>query len=144
MGAVPPNRDQDLDWLLRGLDQEVPDIRGSVLLSSDGLLKASHGFDRASAEHLAALASGFFSIARSAGTKFDGSNEVRQVVTELKSSQLFISWAGYNTMLAVLATAEADPALVGHEMVRLIRAVSRFLHTPVRSAATTSDRSPSL
>ncbi|MFD0539983.1 roadblock/LC7 domain-containing protein [Actinomadura luteofluorescens] len=63
-----------------------------MLLSSDGMMKAADGFDRASAEHLAALASGLFSIARSAGTKFDDSNEVRQVVTELKSSQLYISW----------------------------------------------------
>lgn len=148
MSAVSPNQAQDLAWLLRGLGEEVPVIRGSVLLSSDGMLKASHGFDRVSAEQLAALASGLFSIARSAGTKFDHSNEVRQVVTELKSSQLFISWAGYNSVLAVLAKAEADPAVVGFEMARLIKAVRPFLHTAVRPAATpavtTSDRNQSI
>lgn len=143
MSAVSPNQAQDLAWLLRGLGEEVPVIRGSVLLSSDGMLKAAHGFDRVSAEQLAALASGLFSIARSAGTKFDGSNEVRQVVTELKSSQLFISWAGYNSVLAVLAKAEADPAVVGFEMARLIKAVRPFLHTAARPAATTGDRNQS-
>jgi predicted regulator of Ras-like GTPase activity (Roadblock/LC7/MglB family) len=143
LSAVSPNQAQDLAWLLRGLGEEVPVIRGSVLLSSDGMLKAAHGFDRTSAEQLAALASGLFSIARSAGTKFDGSNEVRQVVAELKSSQLFISWAGYNSVLAVLAKAEADPAVVGFEMARLIKAVRPFLHTAARPAATpatTGDR----
>ncbi|TDB76599.1 roadblock/LC7 domain-containing protein [Actinomadura sp. KC216] len=142
MSAVSPNQAQDLAWLLRGLSEEVPVIRGSVLLSSDGLLKAAHGFDRASAEQLSALASGFFSIARSTGMKFDDSNEVRQVVAELKSSQLFISWAGFNSVLAVLARADADPSVVGFEMARLIKAVRPFLHTAARSAATVpGDRS---
>ncbi|WP_433474552.1 roadblock/LC7 domain-containing protein [Spirillospora sp. CA-142024] len=137
MSAVPPNQAQDLAWLLRGLGEEVPVIRGSVLLSSDGMMKAADGFDRADAEHFAALASGLFSIARSAGTKFDGSNEVRQVVAELKGSQLFLSWAGFNSLLAVLARAEADPAVVGFEMARLIKAVRPFLDTAVRPAVTT-------
>ncbi|MER6812339.1 roadblock/LC7 domain-containing protein [Actinomadura nitritigenes] len=140
MSGVSPNQVQDLAWLLRGLGEEVPLIRGSVLLSSDGMMKAADGFDRAGAEHLAALASGLFSIARSAGTKFDDSNEVRQVVAELKSSQLYISWAGYNSVLAVLAEEEADPAVVGFEMARLIKAVRPFLHTAARPAAVPSDR----
>jgi len=138
--SVSPNQAQDLAWLLRGLAEEVPVIRGSVLLSSDGMLKAAHGFDRASAEQLAALASGLFSIARSTGTKFDNSSEVRQVVAELKTSQLFISWAGYNSVLAVLAQAEADPAVVGFEMARLIKAVRPFLHTAARTAAPAIER----
>lgn len=140
LSGVSPNQVQDLAWLLRGLGEEVPLIRGSVLLSSDGMMKAADGFDRAGAEHLAALASGLFSIARSAGTKFDDSNEVRQVVAELKSSQLYISWAGYNSVLAVLAEEEADPAVVGFEMARLIKAVRPFLHTAARPAAVPSDR----
>lgn len=140
MSGVSPNQVQDLAWLLRGLGEEVPVIRGSVLLSSDGMMKAADGFDRDSAEQLAALASGLFSIARSAGTKFDDSNEVRQVVAELKSSQLYISWAGYNSVLAVLAEETADPAVVGFEMARLIKAVRPFLHTAARPAAVPSDR----
>jgi predicted regulator of Ras-like GTPase activity (Roadblock/LC7/MglB family) len=143
LSAVSPNQAQDLAWLLRGLGEEVPVIRGSVLLSSDGMLKAADGFDRASAEQLAALASGLFSIARSAGTKFDGSNEVRQVVTELKSSQLFIAWAGFNSVLAVLAGADADPAVVGFVMARLIKSVRPFLGTAARTAAGPSDPRPS-
>jgi predicted regulator of Ras-like GTPase activity (Roadblock/LC7/MglB family) len=134
--AVSPNQAQDLAWLLKGLAEEVPVIRGSVLLSSDGMMKASHGLDRASSEHLAALASGLFSMARSAGHKFDGATEVRQVVAELKSSQLFISWAGFNSVLAVLAQGDADPGVVGFEMARLIRAVRPFLDTAARPPAT--------
>ena len=141
MNAVSPNQAQDLAWLLKGLAEEVPVIRGSVLLSSDGMMKAAHGMDRASSEHLAALASGLFSMARSAGSKFDGTNEVRQVVAELKSSQLYISWAGFNSVLAVLARGDADPSVVGFEMARLIKAVRPFLDTAARPpAAAASDR----
>jgi predicted regulator of Ras-like GTPase activity (Roadblock/LC7/MglB family) len=141
LSAVSPNQAPDLAWLLKGLAQEVPVIRGSVLLSSDGMMKAAHGLDRANSEYLAALASGLFSMARSAGGKFDGGNEVRQVVVELKSSQLFISWAGFNSVLAVLAKGEADPAVVGFEMARLIKAVRPFLDTAARPpAAAPADR----
>lgn len=136
MSAVSSNQAPDLAWLLEGLSREVPAIRGSVLLSSDGLMKATYGLDRDSSEYLAALASGLFSMARSACNKFDGGNEVRQVVAELKSSQLFISWAGYNSVLAVLAQGDADPGVVGLEMARLIKAVRPFLDTATRPSAT--------
>lgn len=132
MSSVTPNQAQDLGWLLKGLAEEAPVVRGCVLLSSDGLVKAAHGLDRVGAEQLAAMASGLFSIARSAGLKFDGSPGVRQVVVELRSSQLFISWAGYNSVLIVLANGDADPALVGFEMARLIKAVRPFLDTAAR------------
>jgi predicted regulator of Ras-like GTPase activity (Roadblock/LC7/MglB family) len=142
LSAVSPNQSTDLAWLLKNLAQDVPDIRGSVLLSSDGMVKAAHGLDRSGSEYLAALASGLFSMARSASTKFDGRNEVRQVVAELHPSQLFISWAGFNSVLAVLAKGEADPAVVGFEMGRLIKAVRPFLDTAARTpSAAPADRS---
>jgi predicted regulator of Ras-like GTPase activity (Roadblock/LC7/MglB family) len=126
---------QDIAWLLQGLSEEVPVIRGSVLLSSDGMLKAAHGLDRDNSERLSALAAGLFSMARSAGAKFDGSDAVRQVVAELYSSQLYICWAGFNSVLAVLAEKEADPSVVGFQMAQLIKAVRPFLDTAARHAA---------
>ncbi|MBO2439265.1 roadblock/LC7 domain-containing protein [Actinomadura nitritigenes] len=143
LNTVSSNEPQDLAWLLQGLGDEVPAIRGSVLLSADGMLKAAHGFDRTSAEQMAALASSLFSITRSAGTRFDGSNEVRQVIAELRSSQLFLSWAGFNSVLAVMASADADPSVVGFEMARLIRAVRPFLDTAARPAAAADERASS-
>jgi predicted regulator of Ras-like GTPase activity (Roadblock/LC7/MglB family) len=142
LSAVSPNQSSDLAWLLKGLAQEVPGVRGSVLLSSDGMMKAAHGLDHVNSEYLAALASGLFSMARSASTRFDNGTEVRQVVAELDSSQLFISWAGFNSVLAVLAEGSADPGVVGFEMARLISAVRPFLDTAARPpAASPGDRS---
>lgn len=142
MDTQSPLQDPGLAWLLKNLTQEVAAVRGCVLLSSDGITKAAHGLDRAGSEHLAAVASGLFSMARGAAVRFDGAESVRQVVAELDSSQLFVSHAGSNSVLAVLAQGDADPAVVGFEMARLIRAVRSSLGTAARRPiATPGDRS---
>lgn len=132
MSAVSGDHGQDMAWLLQGLTREVPAIRGSVLLSSDGMVKAADGLERDNSDRLAALASSFFSLARSAGEMFDGSNHVRQVVIELQASHLYFCWAGPNSVLTVLAGKEADPAVVGYHMGQLITSVRRFLGTAAR------------
>lgn len=137
---IPPDsresRDpRDIEWLLQGLADEASGIRGSVLLSSDGMVKAAHGLDPEAAGHLAALAAGLFSMARSAGATFDGNDTVRQVVAEFEASQLYICWAGFNSVLAVLADKEADPGVAGFQMAQFIKAVRPFLDTSARSTA---------
>ena len=132
MSAVSANQPKDVAWLLQSLTEEAPGIRGSVLLSADGMVKAAHGLGRDDSERLAALASSFFSLARGAGALFDGSDKVRQVVTELPASQLYICWAGFNSVLAVPTTSAAEPAVVGFQMAQLIRSVRPFLDTAAR------------
>ena len=80
---VPSGKSSDLDWLLSSLVQRVPHTRSALLLSSDGLKKAFHGLDNDMADHLSAVASGLFSLARSAGNRFGSSSGVRQDVAEL-------------------------------------------------------------
>ncbi|KIF71332.1 dynein regulation protein LC7 [Streptomyces sp. AcH 505] len=132
---VPTGHVTDLDWLLSGLVQRVPYTRSAVLLSSDGLVRSAHGLDSDSADHMAALASGLYSLGRSAGIRFGDSGEVRQVVVELDSTLLFVSTAGSGTCLAVLAGREADAAVLGYEMAMLVKSVRPYLATPVRQAA---------
>ena len=133
MSPVEPTRtSQDLVWLLSGLVDRVPGTRSALLLSSDGLRKAAHGLDDDGADHLAAVASGLFSLARSAGTRFGGSDGVRQVVAELDEALLFVSAAGSGAVLAVIAGKEADPGVLGYEMAQLVRSVRPYLSTPAR------------
>jgi predicted regulator of Ras-like GTPase activity (Roadblock/LC7/MglB family) len=132
---IPPGPESDLDWLLRGLVERVPHARHAVLLSADGLTTAVHGLSPDDADHLAAIASGLFSIARSAAAKFGGSDGVRQVVAELDDTLLFVSSAGYGSVLAVLADRDADAGVLGYEMVQLVKSVRPFLGTPARNAA---------
>jgi predicted regulator of Ras-like GTPase activity (Roadblock/LC7/MglB family) len=131
-GDAPTGSTRDLDWLLTGLVQRVPHTRSAVLLSSDGLVRASHGLDQDSADHMAALASGLYALGRSAGIRFADSGEVRQVVVELDGALLFVSTAGSGSCLAVLAGGEADAAVLGYEMTMLVKSVRPGLATPAR------------
>jgi predicted regulator of Ras-like GTPase activity (Roadblock/LC7/MglB family) len=131
---VPQGQPSDLAWLLSGLVQRVPHTRSAALLSSDGLVKAFHGLDLDSADQLAAVASGLFSLGRSVGAHFGGGEGVRQVVVELDATLLFVSTAGSGTVLAVLAAREADAGVLGYEMGQLVKSVRPYLITPARHA----------
>jgi len=135
VSEAPIGQTSDLSWLLTGLVQRVPHTRSALLLSSDGLVKAAHGLDNDAADHLAALASGLYSLARSAGMRFGDGSEVRQVVVELDTALLFVSTAGSGACLAVLAETEADAAVLGYEMAMLVKSVRPYLATPARQSA---------
>ncbi|MFF2520646.1 roadblock/LC7 domain-containing protein [Streptomyces liangshanensis] len=141
---VPTGHVSDLDWLLSGLVQRVPYTRSAVLLSSDGLVRSMHGMDADSADHMAALASGLYSLGRSAGIRFGDGGEVRQVVVELDSTLLFVSTAGSGTCLAVLAGRDADAAVLGYEMAMLVKSVRPYLITPLRQVAGTTQSATGL
>jgi predicted regulator of Ras-like GTPase activity (Roadblock/LC7/MglB family) len=134
-----PAGESDLSWRLRSLLERVPFARSAVLLSADGLTTAVEGLSPDDADHLSAIASGLFSIARGAATKFGGSDGVRQVVAELDDTLLFVSAAGSGSELAVLADREADAGVLGYEMSQLVKSVRPFLSTTVRNAAPAAD-----
>src|SRR5579875_2675200 len=72
-----------LDWLLDDLVRRVAPVTKAVILSADGIaLGASATLGREDAEHLAALAAGFQSLARGAGRHFGG-GAVRQTIIEM-------------------------------------------------------------
>jgi predicted regulator of Ras-like GTPase activity (Roadblock/LC7/MglB family) len=127
-----PGHESDLGWLLRGLVERVPRTRSAVLLSADGLATAAYGLDQDPADHLSAIASGLFSLARTAALRFGGSDGVRQVVAELDDTLMFVSSAGYGSVLAVLADRETDAGVLGYEMSQLVKSVRPFLATPTR------------
>ncbi len=134
----PTGHVSDLDWLMSGLVQRVPHTTSAVLLSCDGLVKSVHGLDPDSADHMAALASGLYSLGRSAGVRFGDGGDVRQVVVELDSTLLFVTTAGSGTCLAVLAGREADAAVLGYEMAMLVKSVRPYLVTAPRQHAVDS------
>jgi predicted regulator of Ras-like GTPase activity (Roadblock/LC7/MglB family) len=106
------------------------------VLSADGLLLgASADLDRADAEHLCALASGFSSLAKGA-TRHVGGGAVRQTVVEMESAYLFVTAAGQGACLAVVSGADADIGLVAYEMAMLVIRVGENLSAPARTAAT--------
>ncbi|GGT33780.1 dynein regulation protein LC7 [Streptomyces kurssanovii] len=126
----------DLDWLLDDLVQRAGQVRHAVVLSNDGLpVGASHALSREDAEHLAAVASGFHSLAKGAGRHFHAGG-VRQTMVEMDDGFLFVAAAGDGSCLAVLTSATADIGLVAYEMARLVKRVGEHLRTPPRVDAT--------
>ncbi|MEW1654923.1 MULTISPECIES: roadblock/LC7 domain-containing protein [unclassified Streptomyces] len=134
------NQHTDLSWLLTGLVQRVPHTQSAVLLSADGLVKAAHGFEPDVADHMAALASGLYSLARSAGSRFGEGSDILQVVVEMEQTFLFVAAAGSGACLAVLADREADAGVLGYEMGMLVKSVRPYLSTAPRQQAPAGGR----
>ncbi|GAA1756916.1 roadblock/LC7 domain-containing protein [Luedemannella helvata] len=137
--AQPAGVPHSLDWLLDDLVGRVPEARRAVVLSVDGLLLgASSGLHQQDAEHLAALASGFQSLARSASRHFRAGS-VRQTVIEMDAAFLFVTAAGNGACLAVLTEGDTDIGLIAYEMAMLVKRVGHTLSTPSRPAAARAD-----
>ena len=124
----------ELGWLLDELVAQVPAVRHAVVLSTDGLAIASSAqLRREDSEHLAAVASGFHSLAKGAGRHFEA-GPVRQTMVEFDGGFLFVVAAGGGSCLAVFSSADSDIGLIAFEMARLIRQVGEHLYTAPRAA----------
>src|SRR5690348_12785602 len=136
MTAATPSG--DLNWLLDDMVGRVPEIRHAVVLSSDGLATgASKALGREDAEHLAAVASGFHSLAKGVGRHFDA-GAVRQTMVELDEAFLFVTAAGDGSCLAVLTDADSDVGQVAYEMALLVKRVGAHLGTAPRQESGTA------
>ncbi|WP_227983927.1 roadblock/LC7 domain-containing protein [Nocardia spumae] len=123
-----------LDWLLEQLLSRTPRTRHALLLSSDGL-KICHTPELSvdKADQLAAIAAGIQSLSHGASVEFgDGRTGVRQSMTEFYGGILFIVEAGMGAHIAVVAAAEADAGLVGHNMSELVEQLGEHLSATPR------------
>jgi uncharacterized protein len=133
--VVPATTRPAIDWLLDELITRVPQAQYAVVTSVDGLLTAaSTGMPRDHAEHLAAIASGFSSLAGATGQQFKG-GAVRQTIVEMEEAFLLVSAAGHGSCLAVLAEPDTDLGVLAYEMAMLATRVGTHLGTPIRSGA---------
>ncbi|MEV6318211.1 roadblock/LC7 domain-containing protein [Streptomyces sp. NPDC051776] len=122
-----------LNWLLDELVDRVGSIRKALVLSGDGLAKGtSKDLTREDGEHLAAVASGFHSLAKGVGRHF-AAGDVRQTVVELDDAFLFVTAAGDGSCLAVLADADSDVGQIAYEMTLMVKRVGIHLGTAPRS-----------
>ncbi|GAA3764443.1 roadblock/LC7 domain-containing protein [Streptomyces tremellae] len=132
-GAAHSGGGRELDWLLDELVERVASIRKALVLSGDGLATgASKDLSREDGEHLAAVASGFHSLAKGVGRHFDV-GQVRQTVVELDEAFLFVTAAGDGSCLAVLTDADSDVGQVAYEMTLMVKRVGTHLATAPRT-----------
>lgn len=131
--AAQTTQGGELNWLLDELVERVGSIRKALVLSGDGLARGtSQDLPREDGEHLAAVASGFHSLAKGVGRHF-GAGGVRQTVVELDEAFLFVTAAGDGSCLAVLADADGDVGQIAYEMTLLVKRVGAHLATAPRS-----------
>ncbi|MEW2085394.1 roadblock/LC7 domain-containing protein [Streptomyces sp. NPDC005283] len=137
-GVYPTtNGSGELNWLLDELVDRVASIRKALVLSSDGLATGtSRDLTREDSEHLAAVASGFHSLAKGVGRHFEA-GRVRQTVVELDEAFLFVTAAGDGSCLAVLADADSDVGQVAYEMTLMVKRVGVHLTTAPRTGLRT-------
>ncbi len=126
------NITKNLDWLLDDFLNRLPGIECAVVLSTDGMLiSKSSAMSREKAEHFCAMASALQGLARSAAAYFEVGG-VRQSVIELDRGLLFVTSAGDNACMAVLAGEDMNMGMVAYEMNQTVTRVGTFLSTTSR------------
>jgi len=132
-GQRTTQTDGRLDWLLNDLVARATHVEKAIVLSRDGfVLGSSAGLSREDAEHLSALAAGIQSLAKGGAQHFGG-GLVHQTVIDMDCGFLFVTAAGDNTCLAVLAAPNADVGLVAYEMALVVKQVGGHLTAPIRA-----------
>ncbi|MEV3860994.1 roadblock/LC7 domain-containing protein [Streptomyces sp. NPDC050095] len=129
--------DTSLTWLLESLLERTPGTRHALVLSRDGLkLCWSEHLNLDRADQLAAICSGIQALAQGASVEFgDGTGGVRHSMTEFHGGLLFIVDAGEGAHLAVVASEDADPGVVGHQMTELVEQIGEHLRAEPRTPA---------
>ncbi|MBW8486404.1 roadblock/LC7 domain-containing protein [Actinomadura parmotrematis] len=121
-----------LDWLLDGLVERVPEVTMAVVQSADGIVMgASTGLGGTDAEYLSALAAGLQSLASGARDQF-GAGEVHQTIIEMRDLFLFVTSAGQGASLTVLSRSDVDPGTISYEMAVLVKRVGEHLSSVPR------------
>ncbi|MFF4755280.1 roadblock/LC7 domain-containing protein [Streptomyces sp. NPDC002514] len=131
---------EQLSALLDQLLKKAPGTTGALLGANDGLKMAwTAGQPVDGADSLAAVISGLYSLGR--GYFKDTAGGIRQVVVEHDGGSLFVMSAGakfknpkaVDSVLAVVATPDADPGQVGHEMLSFIQGLEEVLVVRART-----------
>jgi predicted regulator of Ras-like GTPase activity (Roadblock/LC7/MglB family) len=116
-----------LGWLLDDMVDRISQVKHALILSSDGLVTGtSRDLEGPDAEHLAAVSSGFHSLAKGAGRHF-GAGEVRQTMIEFEDGFLFVTAAGDGSCLSILTGEGTDVGQIAYEMTLLVHRVGEHL-----------------
>ncbi|MDI2027374.1 roadblock/LC7 domain-containing protein [Saccharopolyspora sp. TS4A08] len=121
----------NLSWLLQDFHRQVPDARGLILFSADGLPTASSGMSDDDADALAALGSSINSTVAGASAR-TGSGRVRQTLVESDDAYLLLTRAAERTGLLVVVSISADLELTASAVEQLVARVGAHLATPAR------------
>jgi predicted regulator of Ras-like GTPase activity (Roadblock/LC7/MglB family) len=122
----------DMTWMLDDLTVRVPEIEQVVMLSRDGLVvTSSSSLPREDAERLAAIAAGFYSLARGSAASLGG-DQTRHIIVEMTGRFLVVAAAGPDGCIAAVAGAGARLGIIAYEITLLARRAAAHLPGPRR------------
>ncbi|THC52474.1 roadblock/LC7 domain-containing protein [Streptomyces sp. A1499] len=138
---------ESMAWLLRQFASETLGVTHAVLISRDGLRLLDSDVDKDWADELSAAFSGVASLAANITGPSHKKRPAGQVIIERDDALFFVQSAGrsaafdnhpgnergeVDTILAVIATRDADVGTVGFEMGRLVAKFAPYMVIPVR------------
>ena len=124
---------ENLNWLVTSFVRKVSGVIHTVVVSSDGLpVAVSEDLDRATADQLAAVASGLSSLTQGAARYFGGGN-VNQTVVEMDKGFVFVMQISDGSCLSVLATSTCNVGVVAYEMAVLVARAGDVLTPSLRA-----------
>jgi len=128
---------RQLDWLVNDFVRRIDGVTHALVVSADGLkLAVSERVDEATADQLAAVASGLVSLTRGAARCF-AAEPVVQTIVEMGGGYLFVTAVSEGSTLAVFADVACDIGMIGYEMTRLVGRVGQLLVPGTRSSGGT-------
>lgn len=120
-------------FLVQNFAEKVPGVSEAVVVSSDGLpMSASAGLDPDAADRFSALASGLIGLAYGAAGRFGG-GAVNNVMIEMENAFVFVTGISDGSVLAAVASPEADIGLVAYEMTILVEKAGAVLTPDIRA-----------
>ena len=128
----PAAGQHDLDQLLAGFTERVPDILRAAVITSDGVSVAVS--DRSKPDdlvQLSAITAGLISLANTAAQIVDNGTVIQALVT-MKRGTFVIMAIDHGSSLAVLTTATADLDMVAYEMTMLVEESGSLFTPPAR------------
>ena len=124
---------RDLNWLIGNFARQTPAVAHAMVISADGLpVAVSERLDRASADQLAAIASGLAGLTQGAARCVNG-GLVKQVVVEMGRGLLIVMSISDGSCLAALAASGCDVGVVAYQMAVLVTRVGDVLTPTLRA-----------
>lgn len=122
-----------MDWLLKGLVEDVPGARHALVLTADGLRLAHYAVSEDVADRLAAICAGLQSLSAAVAEMFPGADQrTRMIVIEVGGGFFYVMAASQGVFLAVVADDGVDAGLVGRQMRDLVVRIGEHLTSPAR------------
>jgi predicted regulator of Ras-like GTPase activity (Roadblock/LC7/MglB family) len=130
--TMPTDEARNFNWLLTNFVDETAGVNDAVAVSSDGMLIAqSKTLDRQASEQLAAIISGFASLAVAVDRAI-ASGGVERVIVAMQRGFLFVSAIADGSCLGVVASRDCDVGSVGYQTTELVGRAGQLLTPALR------------